>query len=221
MQQNITIVYKKIKHINLKVKPNLEVILSVPIHTSKARIAQILDERKSWITKHLEDFESKRVVVEELQYNCGDMIDYLGHVYPLQIVFSNKNQVVFNDGEIVLYTKDINDILLKKQILYKWYLSQADTIFSQLVNKYCVLLNKQIAHLSIKKMQTRWGSCNTRKSYINLNIELIKKPLAAIEYVVVHELAHLTHANHSKSFYAYVANYMPDWQERKQLLSSK
>ena len=72
--------------------------------------------------------------------------------------------------------------------------------------------------ISIRGQKTRWGSCNPYKSYINLNIELIKKPKACIEYVVFHELAHLLYPNHSKQFYDYLTLYMPDWQKRKEIL---
>ncbi len=67
-------------------------------------------------------------------------------------------------------------------------------------------------------MKTRWGSCNTQKGFINLNLELIKKTKICIEYVIFHELVHLIYPNHSKEFYKYLTLYMPDWEERKEKL---
>ena len=72
--------------------------------------------------------------------------------------------------------------------------------------------------IKIRQMKTRWGSCNPHKSYINLNIELIKKPKICIEYVFFHELVHLIYPNHSREFYNYLSLYMSDWSKRKEVL---
>jgi len=69
-------------------------------------------------------------------------------------------------------------------------------------------------------MKTRWGSCNSQKGYINLNLELIKEPIRCIEYVVAHELAHLIHPNHSKEFYNYLSYLLPEWKELKKRLNN-
>ncbi|CAC9587858.1 Putative predicted metal-dependent hydrolase [Bathymodiolus heckerae thiotrophic gill symbiont] len=74
------------------------------------------------------------------------------------------------------------------------------------------IVNKEIKQVRIRKMKTRWGSCNPEKSYINLNSELIKAPIQCIEYVIFHELAHLIHPNHDKGFYTYLTIHMPNWK---------
>ncbi|WP_269801083.1 M48 metallopeptidase family protein [Helicobacter burdigaliensis] len=73
-------------------------------------------------------------------------------------------------------------------------------------------------NIQIRKMKTKWGSCNPNTKNINLHIELIKKPKICIKYVIFHELAHLIYPNHSKEFYCYLTCYMSDWQKRKELL---
>lgn len=84
--------------------------------------------------------------------------------------------------------------------------------------KYLKITNQEITRVTIKKTKTRWGSCNYVKKTINLNFNLVLRDIQAIEYVVLHEIAHLTHPNHSKEFYAYVASYMPDWKVREKRL---
>ena len=76
----------------------------------------------------------------------------------------------------------------------------------------------KISHLSIKKMTSRWGSCNPKKGYINLNLSLIKMPRRMIEYVALHEMIHFFHYNHDKKFYAMMSEKMPDWQSREREL---
>ncbi|MDE4992440.1 M48 metallopeptidase family protein, partial [Francisella tularensis] len=84
-----------------------------------------------------------------------------------------------------------------------------DIILNNLVAKYLKITNQEITGVTIKKTKTRWGSCNYVKKTINLNFNLFLRDIQAIEYVVLHEIAHLTHTNHSKEFYAYVASYIP------------
>ena len=107
---------------------------------------------------------------------------------------------------------------LKKKITEKWYFEKARALFPQVMDKYLDILGEKIEHLSIKKMKTRWGSCNHRKKYINLNTDLVKKPVPCIEYVVLHEIAHLRHPNHSRDFYHHIERYMPDYKQREKLL---
>ena len=91
--------------------------------------------------------------------------------------------------------------------------------FLNTVNKYNKITQKDSINVRIRKMKTRWGSCNKTKKYINLNLNLIKKPKICIEYVVFHELAHLIYPNHSKDFYNYLSLYMSDWKEREKILN--
>ncbi|WP_315192697.1 M48 family metallopeptidase, partial [Capnocytophaga sputigena] len=104
-----------------------------------------------------------------------------------------------------------------------WYIARATILFNKLFEEQFYLfkrftLEKPI--LQIKKMEKRWGSCTPQQKII-LNPELIKAPVVCINYVILHELCHLVHHNHSKSFYRLLENFMPDWQKYKQLLETK
>jgi len=96
----------------------------------------------------------------------------------------------------------------------EFYYSEAKILFTRLIHKYNRYINKPITKVRIKKMNSRWGSCNSKKGYINLNLYLIKKDIEFIEYVILHELAHLIHPNHSQQFYALIASIMPDYRDR-------
>jgi predicted metal-dependent hydrolase len=96
----------------------------------------------------------------------------------------------------------------------EFYYSEAKILFNKLIKKYHPYINKPINKIRIKKMTTRWGSCNYKKGYINLNLYLIKKDIKFIEYVILHELTHLIYPNHSKDFYNFIRNIMPDYKDR-------
>lgn len=218
MLNNIQIIHKKIKHINLKVKPNLEVILSVPLGTTQTTIKKVVSERTHWIQEKLEFFKQNITPTKELV--SGELISYLGRNYRLKIHKGNTELVeLCTNGYLNVTLKDTNNLKKKHNLIDKWYKEKAIHHFSQIIEKYTRILNKSVNKVTIRKMKTRWGSCNPQKSYINLNLELIKKDILSIEYVILHELAHLTHYNHDKKFYGYVATYMPDWKIRKKMLA--
>lgn len=86
--------------------------------------------------------------------------------------------------------------------------------------KYEQIVKEEVNNIRVITMQTRWGSCNVERKNINLNLELIKKPRYCIEYVILHELAHLKYPNHSKQFWDYMSVHMPNWEWRKNKLES-
>jgi len=235
MLDNLQIVYKSVKNINIKVKPTLEVILTVPTRTSQARMQDVLNKRYAWITKQLDYF--KKVSTPKQELVSGESIAYLGQEYRLKITNGNEESVelIGDYLHVTLEHRNFqpqsslraeaqqsmcneNDYNKKLELINAWYKEQAVGYFNQVINQYAPIVNKPVAKISIRKMKTRWGSCNPKKSYINLNLELIKKHPAAIEYVVFHELTHLIHYNHNKHFYNFIATHMPDWQQRKKKL---
>lgn len=92
--------------------------------------------------------------------------------------------------------------------------------FAELVHEYEQIVKEEVNNIRVITMQTRWGSCNVESGNINLNLELIKKPRYCIEYVILHELAHLKYPNHSKQFWDYMSVHMPNWEWRKNKLES-
>ena len=217
MLETIQVIQKKVKHANLKVKPNQEIILTVPLGTGKSAIEHIINKRTDWIKKQLEFFKQNIKPIPELI--SGEDFFFLGRSYRLKINEGNSDYVeLTNDGYFIITLKDKDNHHKKTQLVDSWYKEKALYHFSKIMEKYTQIINKSVNKVTIRRMKTRWGSCNPKNSYINLNLELIKKDIRGIEYVVLHELAHLTHYNHDKKFYGYVASYMPDWKNRKKLL---
>lgn len=143
------------------------------------------------------------------------LLSILGKIIVSKAIESPNEDVKLARGYINIYVKDKANFERKKILLDGWYKEKAHHHFKQALKKYNVLVNKEVKTVSIRVMKTRWGSCNPTKSYINLNLELIKKPKMAIEYVVFHELAHLIHLNHDQKFYNFLSLHMPDWKKRK------
>ena len=216
MLKGVKIVRKDVKNITLKVRPNGETILTAPKAASDEHIKFIMQKRAKWIAQKRAFFASFKTPQKE--YVSGEDFRYLGRSYRLKVAQSNEERVKLQRGYLELFVKDKSDLKRKENLVYEWYHEKAMLYFFNILQEFNKIVKQDIKNVKIRQMKTRWGSCNPYKSYINLNIELIKKPKACIEYVVFHELAHLLYLDHSKKFYDYLTLYMPDWQKRKEIL---
>jgi len=214
---NIEIIKKDVKHFNLKVKPNCEVILTAPTNSNRRDIEYILKKRANWIDRQIAFFDEHRERYIK-EYVSGENFCYLGRNYRLKVIESLDEEIKLQKDYLQIFVKDRADYTKKQQLIKEWYTQKAKIHFQKAIEKYKPIVKKEITTLRIKEMKTRWGSCNPAKGYINLNLKLIEKPTECIEYVVFHELAHLIHPNHSVKFYNYLSLYMPDWKRRKERL---
>jgi len=219
MINNVQIIKKDVKHINLKVKPNGEVILTAPIDCDRRDIEYILKKRAEWIDKKIAFFDAHKEVKTK-EYVSGENFRYLGRNYRLKVIESQEEGVKLQRGYLQLFVKNRDDYKKKQKLIKEWCTQKAQYHFNRAIEKYQPIVKKEIQRVQIREMKTRWGSCNPAKGYINLNIKLIKKPMECIEYVVFHELAHLIHPNHSVKFYNYLTLFMPDWKRRKERLEN-
>ncbi len=215
--QTIKIKRKNIKNIYLKITPNCEVILTAPYEVKEEFLYKFLEQKRNWIEKKLEFFSKVEIKKE---YVSGESFEYLGRNFILKVVEGKKEALKIDGKFCYLYVKE-NSFEEKEKVIKKWYRKEAKRIFVEIVDKFVPIVGREPAKVSVREMKTRWGSCNYQKGYINLNLELIKKPKECIEYVVFHELSHLIYPNHSKEFYNYLSIYMPDWKRRKEKLNEK
>lgn len=216
MQSDIKIIKKDVKNITLKVRPSGEAILTAPNSASDEHIKFIMQKRAKWIAQKRAFFASFKMPQKE--YVSGEDFRYLGRSYRLKVVQSKEERVKLQRGYLELFVKDKSNLKQRENLIYEWYHEKAMIYFFNILQEFNKIVKQDIKSVKIRQMKTRWGSCNPYKSYINLNIELIKKPKACIEYVVFHELAHLLYPDYSKKFYDYLSLYMPDWQKRKEIL---
>lgn len=213
----IIIIRKDVKANSITVRPTGEVVVTVNQNVSQAEIDSLISRRSEWIAKQLAFFEEYRSVV--MQWISGETIKYLGRQYRLKIIKNEQENKVRLIGKYLqIHLADIDNTEKKQRMIEEWYKKKAEVYMRKIVTHYEGVVGQTVQSLRIRKMKTRWGSCNPKRSFINLNVELIKAPKIAIEYVVLHELVHLVHSDHSSAFYSYLSVLMPDWKHRKQVL---
>ena len=137
-------------------------------------------------------------------------------------VEKNVRDTIFNDGVYLhLQTKDPDDFSKKQRLVTAYLDEQCHAAFSEILSEIYPTFQKygiSMPALRIRSMETRWGSCLAQKGIITLNKRLLEALRHCIEYVVMHELCHFLHPDHSKRFYAFLTTLMPDWRERKSIL---
>ncbi|PKM94113.1 MAG: hypothetical protein CVU84_11675 [Firmicutes bacterium HGW-Firmicutes-1] len=213
---------KNVKNINIRIKPNGIVYVSAHKNVSQSYIESVLKNKADWIIQSILQFQEKdNLKPKSNGFITGDQLYYLGQLYPIKVIECLQEEIVLHKNILQFHVKDEMNTMKKQNLYQTWLREQATVIFQELLNQEWIKVNPYITKLpilKIRKMKSRWGTCFTTKNTIQLNLELIKKPLEAIEYVILHELAHFVHPNHSKDFYAFVQNYMPDWKQRRALL---
>ena len=224
----VIIEYKKIKNIYIRVKPDLNIYVTAPKRVTKKYIYELIEKRKDWIEEKKEAIKKKNIFdISQKELKSGNEVYYLGKNYMLRVLKCKKENIILA-GRIMYMYADIKDNeefknsdIRKKQILLDtWYKKEAVKLFDSLLKKYCSIMNLEINTFTVKKLKSKWGSCDIKKKHITFNLELMKYPIIAAEYITVHELAHLIEANHSKKFYNIVSLYMPEWKKSKIILDT-
>ena len=189
------------KNTYIRVKENLDIYVTCNTLTTNHFVLNLINNNQKRIIKMI-NIQKKKKAKEEFFY-------YLGKKYDL--VYLNKKGITFGEEKVFVST-DFN--------LDNWYKKEANRVFQiELDKMYNAFIYKiPYPSLTIRKMKTRWGVCNVRAHKVTLNLELIKKDIKYLDYVIVHELSHLLYANHSKDFWNCVGDNYPDYKKiRKEL----
>lgn len=208
----VRIIRKKMKTVRLAVyPPDGEVRLSVPQRYPEKDIHRLLEEKLPWIEeKRSKILEQQR---PELQFVSGEQHYFLGRLYLFELVEAEGRAGVVIDGErIIMKAPKAYSAELRRKVLDEWYRLQLQLLLPEITPKWEKIAGKKAREYRIKKMKTRWGTCNPRDSRIWLNLELMKKPLECIEYVLVHELVHFYERYHNQNFKQHMDRFMPQWR---------
>jgi predicted metal-dependent hydrolase len=216
--------YSNRKTLGITVTPDLSVLVKAPVDTSFEKVKEKLRKKAPWIIRQQSFFLTFHPKTPARKFIAGETHFYLGRQYRLKIISEKlkvKNEEVKLKGQFLeIFTQDKSKI---KVLVEDWYLSKAKDKFPQiakpLFEEFATKHNLSLStfHLSLRNMPTRWGSC-TPKGKIILNPELIKAPKGCIEYVIIHELCHLVHHDHTQKFIDLQAKEMQDWEKWKMKL---
>lgn len=209
--------YRRRKTLGICVHPDGSVEVKAPVEAPLEQIRKHVHRRASWICKQQRYFSSFGIHTPERKYVSGESHLYLGRQYMLRIIDSERNEVHYKGNIIEIECRHRKDA---RALLLAWYRKRAEIKFEEYATPLIARFNRyQVKPSAIKQkdMATRWGSC-TATGQILLNPRLVCAPRICIEYVIIHELCHLVHRNHTKDFYELLTQEMPDWKKWKMKL---
>lgn len=212
-----TLRYAERKSLGITVTPNMDVIVTAPANATIEKVLEKVKLRAPWIIKQQSYFLAFGSKAAPKRYVGGESHLYLGREYRLKLVQGKKEEVHYRGAFIEVTAMDKSNT---KALLNKWYRERAKLKFAEIAEPLIQRFKKYNVEpkgIYIQEMPKRWGSCTPRGRII-LNPELIKAPKACIEYVIIHELCHLIHPNHSKKFIDLQNKEMPDWEKWKNKL---
>ncbi|MFC2100828.1 M48 family metallopeptidase [Bacteroidota bacterium] len=217
----IDIVRKEIKNIHLGVYPPLgRVRIAVPKTTNDDTIRLYAISKLSWIKQQQHKF-AKQERQSPREYKDRESHYFQGRRYLMNIfeVDAPPRVSMRNKTYIDLHVRPGTSIVKRHEIMNEWYRNELKRMIPGLIEKWEKQMNLQVQDWRVKLMKTKWGSCNTEKKRIWLNLELAKKPVHCLEYILVHEMVHLIERHHNDRFKALMENLLPNWKQLKDELN--
>jgi len=217
----IEVIKKDIKNMHLNVMPpSGRVRISAPYGTSDDAINLFAVKKISWIKKQVEKYKNQERQTER-EYVTGESHYLWGRRYKLEVRYSNKgNNIEIKGNKMILTVREKSTRQQRENFVNEWYRSELKAKLPPLIKKWEEVIGVKANTVGVKNMRTRWGTCNDKDKRIWINLQLAKKPVYCLEYIVVHELVHLLEKNHTPAFIEYMDTFIPNWRVIKDELNS-
>lgn len=219
----VEVVRKNIKNLHLSVcPPEGSVRLSVPTHITDDNVRLVVVQRLSWIKKQQDEFKKQPRQTERI-FVTGESHYFRGKRYILDVKERRgKHEVeISNNARIKMYVNHGTSKKNKSIVLDNFYRAHLKNEIFRLLEKWLPVIDKPLKYWGVKRMKTKWGSCNTSAKRIWINLELAKKSPECLEYILVHELVHLHERHHNENFIRLMDRYLPYWRQSRDTLKSE
>ena len=212
---------KDIKNLHIGVYPPLgRIRVATPLRLDDEAVRLAVISRLAWIKKQKNNFlnqprQSQREMVS------GESHYLFGQRYLLDVIYQNgKHEIIKKHSKLELHVKPNTTLQNRLLVLQEFYRSKLKTELEKLIDKWENNIGIKLNSYEVKKMKTKWGSCNIEKKKILLNLELAKQPIECIEYIIAHEMMHLLERHHNDNFKSLMEKYLPNWRKRKETLNN-
>lgn len=217
----ITVTRKKIKNMYLRVlPPDGSISVSAPHLASEKAIRQFVQRKLPWIREKQQQVRSRKRT-EPYQLINGETHYIWGRAYRLLIVEKGKcYKIELAADEIIFQVRRGSTVEQRKAHYLAWCREQLEIKAAELSAQWMQTMEVEAREIRTKNMKTKWGTCNCRERRIWLNLQLVRWPESCLNYILVHELAHLIERGHNKRFYALLDHYLPEWRVQRNILKS-
>jgi len=205
----------RIRGIRLEIRHDSGLSVVVPKKYSQDEIKDLLTKKSRWIMRHLPGIKPVQMPLFHKEADHGDRLPYMGRQIEIVKIQGKRPSIALQGDRLVLTLDGAKQRTAR--ILERWYRWQAEIVFSKKADNFMQQIGVRYKKILIRGQRTRWGSCS-RLHNLTLNWKLLMAPEPIIDYVIVHELAHIKHMNHSKRFWDTVAKFCPRWKEHRKWL---
>lgn len=218
----VEVTRKKMKTLRLGVyPPDGRVRMSVPLKVSDETVRRVATERLAWIERQREKFAAVPPPAA-VNFVDGEVHAFLGK--PCRLLVRERNRAARVDAccepAITITVRPGSTREQREAALLDWYRDRLSELIPPLIDRWRAVMNVSVDEWRIRRMKTRWGSCNIAARRVWFSLELARKPEPCLEYIVVHELTHLLERGHGARFKALMDGFLPDWRERRKLLNA-
>ena len=213
------LIRSKRKSFGLEINKDGELLVRAPVNLKQSEIDRLLRDKKDWIEKKQKEILQHVSDKKEVSFSEGDRFLVWGHWYPLEVVINPKRhkiEIELKEKCIKIRMPMVNPEEVRKA-LEMWYRHMSNDFICKCVEHYDQCFSKSINNITIKEQKKRWGSCSS-KGNLNFNWRLSMAPKAVCEYVVIHEMCHLVHMDHSKAYWKVVEQLDPNYKKHRKWL---
>ena len=216
----VTVLRKRIKNLYVRVyPPDGHVQVSAPLGVRDSTVSNLVLLRLEWIRDQQTRIRNQAPIAVA-SYEQGETHCFLGKRFRLKLIEgSGPRRVRILEGLVLELQARVGDTAQQRRLtLERWYRKRLGELIPERVAYWEPLMGVEVAEWRIRKMKTRWGTCNTRVRRIWVNLELASRPSECLEYVIVHEMVHLLERSHNARFWKLMDRFLPRWPESKSLL---
>lgn len=237
----VEVVRKRIRRLNLSVRaPEGSVRVAAPIRSSDAEIRRFVADHRDWVERHrVRIRERARQIRPAPRFNTGEIHEFRGRPYPLTVIETGDTESsspsdpagsasMRREGGIRLIDGDSPQIRLfvragassaeRAAIMADWYRKELRALIPPVLARWEAVVGVEVMTWGIKRMKTKWGTCNPRARRIWINLDLAQKPAHLLDYIMVHELTHILEPSHNSRFKSLMDRFLPAWREHRREL---
>jgi len=215
---SILLQYKDLQNISLRIVKQGKVLVSLPVG-SKARAIEFIKTKEDWLRKHLAAKAEQELPVPDNGFD-GINIWLWGKHYLADFRKSSSYEEVLLQGiQLVFFYKGTLTERKKQLLVEKFYWECMSEMLTNILSKWQPKVGLYASSWKLQRLKSKWGRCNVRTGELLFNVSLVHRPVSCLEYIVLHELAHLYEPSHSARFHNFVGSFMPNWKERRELLN--
>ena len=214
------VIRKDVKNVRLTVDKKMQVLVAAPAFVSEKKLKTFVESNIPFIDENIKKRQTAASYHRLEAYKTGEYFQLFGDRIEIVAKTHVEDKVFLENG--VLYILLIDNTKENREAEFNRFLKQtAKKVFDNLLNDYLPLFSERIKekpHLTIRMMKTKWGTANPSRNKVTLNTALVFAPKPLIAYVLVHELCHFYHLDHSKAYYQKLASVMPDYKQKRKIL---